>query len=169
MWGDFQTLYWFCFIYSRLLLFIFLYIFYIFCTKMYWFRTGDYYKICVSVSISLFGYIGRFYSYILAQMTNTVKIWQFHNCQATIWTFTEDWGNFTIFYSYTTPKIVVFPDGGTYQFTFENSRKAWEKTGSKTTSKQCNKWLGYNYHTLPCYSLDAFERKYFNTRLERYF
>lgn len=94
----------------------------------------------------------------------TIK--QFRKCQATIAEF-EWW--FTVFYSYTCPKIVKFPDGGTYRFTFENSRKAWAITGSQTTSKQCNARLGFNHRTLKEYNLDAFERKYFDTRLETYY
>ena len=99
----------------------------------------------------------------------TEKLTQYKKCQATIATFTDEGKNFTIFYSYTCPKIVVFPDGWTYRFTFENSRKAGSITGSKTTSKQCNGRLWYNHRDLKPYSLDAFERKFFDTRLERYY
>lgn len=93
----------------------------------------------------------------------TIK--QFRHCQATIANFWD----FTIFYSYTCPKIVIFPDGGTYRFTFEDSRKAGAITSSMTTSKQCNKWLGYNHKDLKPYNLKAFENKYFDTRLDTYY
>jgi hypothetical protein len=41
----------------------------------------------------------------------TEKLTQYKKCQATIATFTDEGKKFTIFYSYTCPKIVVFPDG----------------------------------------------------------
>lgn len=94
------------------------------------------------------------------------KISQFWYKQATIWTFEN---GFTIFYSYTCPKIVQFPTGETYKFTFENSRKAWSITSSQTTSKQCNARLWYNHHELPEINLWDFERDYFDTRLEKYY
>ena len=101
---------------------------------------------------------------------------QFRKCQATIATFQcenekheQDYWKFTIFYSYTCPKIVEFPDGTTYKFTFDNSRKAWAITSSMTTSKQCNKWLGFNHHDLKPFNLWEFEHLYFDTRLEKYY
>lgn len=98
---------------------------------------------------------------------------QFKHCHATVATFategTPKGRNFVIFYSYACPKLVIFPDGAIYRFSFENSRKAGEKTGSVSTSRQCNAWLWYDHRTLDEYSLEAFERKYFDTRLEKYF
>lgn len=101
--------------------------------------------------------------------TTAPKLAQFRKCQATIATFTAEGGTFTIFYSYSCPKIVIFPDGKEYKFTFENSRKAWAITSSMTTSKQCNKWLWGDHHKLPAFNLAEFESKYFDTRLERYY
>ena len=101
---------------------------------------------------------------------------QFRNRQAIITNFfcknekgEEDYGHFTIFYSYTCPKIVIFPNGKCYQFTFENSRKAWEITSSHTTSKQCNKRLGENHHNLEKFNLWDFEKMYFDTRIKKYY
>lgn len=101
---------------------------------------------------------------------------QFNGCHATIGTFqapsiwTENiGGQFTIFYSYACPKIVIYPNGVAYQFTFEGSRKAGEKTTSKTTTAQCNKRLGENYRDLPKKSLEEFESLFWETRLENYF
>lgn len=113
----------------------------------------------------------RFYSLYIANMKTTTA--QFKNCHATVTTFTVEgtpkgW-NFVIFYSYACPKLVIFPDGATYRFSFENSRKAGEKTGSTSTSRQCNAWLWYDHRTLNEYKLEAFERKFFDTRLEKYY
>ena len=94
---------------------------------------------------------------------------QFKHCQATVVDFYTDKGGFTIFYSYTCPKIVVFPDGSKFKFSFENSRKDWSITSSKTTSKQCNKRLGYNHRELPTMSLKDFEDQYFCTTLDHYY
>ena len=102
-------------------------------------------------------------------MKTTVKKAQFNQCQATIATFTAEGKIFTIFYSYACPKIVIFPDWKEFRFSFEGSRKAGEKTGSHTTSKQCNKWLGFDHKTLPEYSLKDFEANFFDTRLDRYY
>lgn len=66
---------------------------------------------------------------------------QFRKCHATIVDFDTPQGTYKIFYSYTTPKIIIFPNGNAYKFTFENSRKEGTITSSQTTSKQCNKRL----------------------------
>jgi hypothetical protein len=100
---------------------------------------------------------------------NAPKLAQFRQCQATIATFTGEGGNYTIFYSYTCPKIVVFPNGETKKFTFDGSRKAGSITSSITTSKQCNKRLGGDHHKLEPVNLADFEANYFDTRLERYY
>lgn len=108
-------------------------------------------------------------------MKQTTKS-QFNWCHATVVNFqapclwTENiGGNFTIFYSYSCPKIVIFPNWIAYQFTFENSRKAGEKTGSRTTTRQCNEWLGENYRNLPKQNLKDFEEMFWDTRLDNYF
>ena len=105
-----------------------------------------------------------------------MKTTQFNQSHATVATFQAPFiwnnnpgGNFTIFYSYACPEIVIFPSGATYRFTFEGSRKAGEQTGSRTTTKQCNKWLGEDYKKLPTFSLKEFEAQLFDTRLDRYF
>lgn len=94
---------------------------------------------------------------------------QFNHCHATVTDFFTDNGLFSIFYSYTCPKIVLFPNGEIYKFTFKNSRKEWQITSSKTTSKQCNKRLWQDHHKLPSINLREFEKQYFDTRLDFYF
>lgn len=108
----------------------------------------------------------------MKQLTKT----QFNGCHATVVNFqapsigNENIGGcFTIFYSYACPKIVIFPNWLAYRFTFEGSRKAGEKTTSKTTTAQCNKRLGENYHNLPAQSLKEFESLFGDTRLDNYF
>lgn len=107
----------------------------------------------------------------MKQLTTT----QFNKCHATVVNFQapaigeNPSGQFTIFYSYACPKIVIFPNWLAYRFTFEGSRKAGEKTTSRTTTKQCNKRLGENYHNLPAQSLKEFESLFGDTRLENYF
>jgi hypothetical protein len=70
---------------------------------------------------------------------------QFKHCHATVATFADEGTpmarNFVIFYSYACPKLVIFPDGAIFRFSFENSRKAGAITSSVSTSRQCNAWL----------------------------
>lgn len=94
---------------------------------------------------------------------------QFRHCQATIYNFYTIRGTFTIFYSYTTPKIVRFPDYKEYRFEYEGSRKAWSITWSHTTSKQCNQRLGRNHKDLEPINLKQFEENYFDTRVDLYY
>ena len=97
---------------------------------------------------------------------------QFKHCHATKAYFydpTNYQKGFVIFYSYTTPKIVHFPDWYTARFTFEGSRKEGSITESHTTSKQCNQRLEHNHKELPTINLKEFEDKYFDTRLEIYY
>lgn len=100
---------------------------------------------------------------------------QFKKCQATIYKIERPEGVFTIFYSYRCPKILETPNGDLLKFTFEGSRKEGEKTGSRTTTKQCNQRLrqekGFNwsYHDLKPLNLDIFEKTFFDTRQDFYY
>lgn len=91
---------------------------------------------------------------------------QFRKCQATEVMWEDDeWNVIVIFYSYQCPELVKVR-GSRYRFSFEGSRKAWEKTGSRTTSKQLTNYYWSSWRDLPVMNLKTFEDEYFSTAID---
>lgn len=91
---------------------------------------------------------------------------QFRNCQATIAYFEDEfWNEITIFYSYTCPELVKIR-WNWYKFTYEDSRKAWSITSSRTTSKQLTNFYWKDWRNLVEYNLWEFEKDYFYTGID---
>ena len=91
---------------------------------------------------------------------------QFRKCQATIAYFEDEfWNEITIFYSYVCPELVKIR-WNWYKFTYEDSRKAWSITSSRTTSKQLTNFYWKDWRNLVEYNLWEFEKDYFYTGID---
>lgn len=91
---------------------------------------------------------------------------QFRKCQATeVKRQDEDGNTIIIFYSYACPELVMVK-GRWYKFTYENSRKAWSVTSSRTTSKQLTNYYWSDWRDLPKMNLKEFEENYFYTGID---